>query len=247
MTRPYTIIFSTMTIDGKIASSSGYSILSCRCDKLRLYLLRGYADAIMVGANTVLVDNPRLVRRVEPKTDRYYRVVVDCKLRLEPSLRLFSVREPPVIIVTCSDAPAEKKQLLRQAGAEILEVGERGTIDLAEALSKLYEIYDIRLLLVEGGGVLNYSLVKHRVVDEIRLTVTPYVFAAGRSMFHDPLERGFTNTSESPRLRLICMETCPCGRCVHLAYKVEDIATPPTSNASPPPPCLAKELERLCS
>lgn len=247
MIRPYTIIFSTTTIDGRIASSSGYSMLSCRCDKLRLYMLRGYADAVMVGANTVLVDNPRLVRRIEPKTPRYYRVVVDCKLRLEPSLRLFSVKKPPVIIVACSDAPTEKKQLLRKAGAEILEVGERGVIDLAEALAKLYEIYGIRLLLVEGGGVLNYSLVKHRVVDEIRLTITPYVFAAGRSMFHDPLEKGFRSTSESPRLKLACIEMCPCGRCVHLVYRVEDVAIPPTSNASPPPPCLAKELERLCS
>ena len=246
MTRPYTIIFSTTTVDGRIASSSGYSMLSCSCDKLRLYLLRGFADAVMVGANTVLVDNPRLVRRVNPRTSQYYRIVVDCRLRLEPSLRLFSTQHPPIIIVACSDAPEEKKRLLKQAGAEILEAGEGGAVDLTDALNKLYRIYGIRVLLVEGGGMLNYSLVKHRVVDEIRVTVTPYVFAAGRSVFHDPTDKGFTNTSESPKLRLACVEMCPCGRCVHIAYKVEDTATPPTSNASPPPPCLSKELERLC-
>jgi 2,5-diamino-6-(5-phosphoribosylamino)pyrimidin-4(3H)-one reductase (EC 1.1.1.-) len=58
--RPYVIIFSTLSIDGRLATKTGYSELSCPYDKQRQHEIRSEVDAVMVGANTVRVDNPSL-------------------------------------------------------------------------------------------------------------------------------------------------------------------------------------------
>ena len=242
--RPYTLIFSTMTVDGRIASSTGFSSLSCPYDLYRQRLLRGMVDAVMVGAGTVLVDNPRLVQRLEPETTTYYRVVVDGRLRVAKEaerLRIFSHEPSNVIVFTAVEGEGADK--LRSMGVRVHVVGSGGTVDLRKALATLYEEYGVTRLLVEGGGRLSYSLLSAGLVGEVRVTVAPYVFAAGVSVFEDPEGRGFTTTAGSPRLRLHCYELCPCGNCIHLAYRVEEPACPPAGD--PPPACLAPRLQRL--
>ncbi|KSW11430.1 hypothetical protein CF15_00800 [Pyrodictium occultum] len=241
--RPYTVIFSTATVDGRIASSTGYSMLSCSYDLTRLRLLRGAAEAVMVGASTVLLDNPSLRKRLEPRSDRYYRVVVDGRLRIHEDLRLLREPGPPVIVFTATRDP-EKIRRLESRGARVHLVGDDGVIDLGEAMRILVTVYGVRRLLVEGGGVLNYSMLREGLVDELRVTYTPYVFAAGRSVVDDPEARGFATTSESPRLRLVCMEKCPCGNCVHAAYRVESTCCPPASGPYIEP-CLSQKLRGL--
>ena len=236
--RPFVLHFSTATIDGKIASSTRYSLLSCRFDLLRLYALRSHVDAVMVGAGTVLADNPRLARRLKP--GRHYRVVVDCRLRVPPDARIFD-ESMPTILVTCRDAPREKLEAIRSRGAEVLELGESGEVDLRRALATLYESYGVRRVLVEGGGILAYSLYRARLVDETRGTIAPVIFAAGRSIVEDPAGRGFPEWSSSPRLSLVHVERCPCGNCVHVAYRVESDCCPV---AGPPPRSLEELLGR---
>ena len=69
--RPYVILNTAMTLDGKIATRTGDSEISCMDDKIELHKLRASTDAVMVGINTVLVDNPRLsVRYVEGNPTR---------------------------------------------------------------------------------------------------------------------------------------------------------------------------------
>jgi len=239
--RPYVLGFSTVTVDGRIASSTGFSALSCRYDKARLLLLRGLVDAVMVGASTVLVDDSTLRKRLAPRRRRYIRVVVDGRLRLHPGLRLFREPGPPVVVLTATD-DRDRLGALRKAGAEVVLAGHGGQVDMAQALRALYEGYGVRRLLVEGGGVTIHGLLAARLMDELRVTVTPYVFAAGRSVVDDPLGRGFTSTGEGPRLEPYCVEMCPCGRCVHIAYRVLDAQGEPRDEA--PPACLAEEARR---
>ncbi len=240
--RPFVLHFSTMSVDGRIASSTGYSVLSCAFDRARLHLLRGMVDAVMVGAGTVLVDNPRLLRRIGGGR-RYYRVVVDGRLRTRPDMRVYDTSEAPTILVTSSDAPREKLREWLERGVEVVAVGRSGRVDLWGALRVLLESYSVRRVLVEGGGVLAHSLYSEGLVDELRVTIAPVLFAAGRSIVEDPEERGFPDWRSSPRLRLACSEECPCGNCVHLVYEV--IGSRCCAAVSPPPRCLSPRLRQL--
>ncbi|ABM80417.1 dihydrofolate reductase family protein [Hyperthermus butylicus] len=242
--RPYTVIFSTMTLDGRLASSTGYSVLSCPYDFARLRLLRGAADAVMIGANTALLDDPSLRKRLEPRSEKYYRVVVDGRLRISASLRLVREPEPPVIVFTAVES--QRARELEERGVRVHVVGSNGVVDLARALEILAVEYGVERLLVEGGGRLNYSLLSSRLVDEVRATITPYVFAAGRSFFEDPVGTGFRDTRESPRLQLVCTELCPCGRCVHVVYRVVDRRGEPLAS-SLVEPCLSSKLRELAA
>ncbi|MEM1873908.1 MAG: dihydrofolate reductase family protein, partial [Acidilobaceae archaeon] len=87
--RPHVTIFSTMTLDGRIASRTGFSRLSCPRDLELLHSLRSVSDAVMVGANTAISDDPRLTTRMAPGPSPHYRVVVDAQLRVPPSARVF--------------------------------------------------------------------------------------------------------------------------------------------------------------
>ena len=245
--RPYVTIFSTMTIDGRIASSTRFSELSCNYDLARLRLLRGAHEAVMVGANTIIIDDPTLRKRLEPRTTKYYRVIVDGKLRVSPNQRIFREPGPKVIVVTAS-SDKERIKKIRELGADIVKVdtlGDKDEVDLREALQILAENYDINSVLVEGGGALNYSLLRQRVVDELRATITPYVFGAGVSIVNDYLGTGFRDRSESPRLRLSCAELCPCGQCVHVAYTVLSKCCEPRLRKPPIESCLSERLRRL--
>ncbi len=240
--RPFVLHFSTMTVDGRIASSTRYSALSCAYDRARLHILRGMVDAVMVGAGTVLTDNPRLVNRVGG-TGRYYRVVVDGRLRTKPDMRVYDTSEAPTILVTSGDAPSEKLRGWVERGVEVVTAGRGGRVDLHEALRTLLDSYGVRRVLVEGGGVLAHSLYSEGLVDELRVTIAPVLFAAGRSIVEDPEGRGFPDWGSSPRLRLACSEECPCGNCIHLVYEVTDSRC--CAAASPPPRCLSRRLRQL--
>ncbi|MET1128762.1 MAG: dihydrofolate reductase family protein [Thermoproteota archaeon] len=239
--RPYVLVFSTATIDGRIASSTGFSSLSCSYDLARLRLLRGMSDAVMVGANTVRVDNPRLQRRVRPRSSRFYRVVVDGRLTLSPDFRVFGEGPPTILFTAVKD---DRIKEFERRGVVVYVVGANGSVDLARALMLLYEEHGIERLLVEGGGVLTYSLLASRLVDEVRVTYTPFVFAAGRSFVEDPRGVGFPDTGKSPKLRLICAEICPCGNCVHAAFKVLDVTGHPVVEGFGEA-CLSGELRSL--
>ncbi len=242
--KPYTIIFSTATLDGKIASSTGYSTLSCIYDFTRLYYLRGVVDAVMVGANTILKDNPTLRKRLKPVSKQYYRIIIDGRLRIKPSLRIFTEKSSSkIIVITAVNDRLRIMKFLEKVPTNLVDVhivGHDGVIDLRKALSLLWSKYGIKSILVEGGGYLNYKLIENRLVDEIRVTITPYVFGAGIGFIRDPSNRGFTTIKDGPTLDLVCFEKCPCGKCIHLVYKVikSDETTLPVNI----PSCISDKL-----
>ncbi|MEM4678350.1 MAG: dihydrofolate reductase family protein, partial [Acidilobaceae archaeon] len=96
--RSYVVLFSTMTVDGRIASRTGYSRLSCLEDLELLHKLRASSDAVMVGANTVISDNPRLTTRLVAGPSPKYRVVVDARLRVPPTARVFESPNRGVLV-----------------------------------------------------------------------------------------------------------------------------------------------------
>ncbi len=210
--RPYTIIFSTETVDGRIASKTGFSKLSCHDDLVLLHKLRAWSDAVMVGANTVLVDDPSLTVRLTIGRSPY-RVVVDANLRVPLTAKLFSIPGRSILI-TLEKWDGERLRGFVEKGVIVIKAGlER--LDLVKAFQELYRL-GIRRLLVEGGGMLNCSLLAEGLVDELRVTIAPYIFGSGTSLASCDAFDG-----EKSRVELALesfYEVCPGW--IHLVYRV---------------------------
>ncbi len=222
MARPYTVIFSTASLDGRIASATGYSRLSCPEDFDLQHRLRAWADLVLVGAGTVLADDPRLtVRRVPGRSP--WRGVVDGRLRVPPTARVFQGGRG--VLVTSRGHGSGRLEAYRERGVLVVEAGEAGRVDPREAWRLLREA-GFRRVMVEGGGRLNYSLLSAGVVDEVWVTIAPTVFAAGTSVFQDPGGAGFDGENRRVRLALESMEPLCGGHWVSLRYRVLEPRAP---------------------
>lgn len=210
--RPYIIIFSTMTIDGKIASKDYYSELSCPFDKMRLHLLRSEVDAVVVGANTVKIDNPKLLLKYV-KGKNPLRVILTSSLDVDQNSNLFNT-PPPTIVYTYAKNVNEKRQIikvLQEKGVIIRGLEDLSPCKISEDMYSL----GIRKVLIEGGGKTIWNFIKDGCYDEIRITISPKIFGNGVSIVNGEGFRGV----ESPTLKLIDCKICECKNEVHLRYK----------------------------
>ncbi len=162
-----------MTLDGKIATRTGSSEISGPEDLKRVHQIRKDSDAIMVGINTLLADDPRLtVHKISSNpSDNPLRVVVDSKARTPLNARILN-RDAPTIIVVSNQAPLSKVEKLRKT-AEVIICGDN-MVDLEQLLKKL-KIKGINTLMLEGGSTLNFSMLKNNLIDEIRVCVAPMI------------------------------------------------------------------------
>ena len=173
--KPYIILSSAMTIDGKIASKTGDSELSDEQDWREVHKLRTEVDAIMVGKGTILKDNPKLhVKYFKHKG--YYRIVIDSNLSI-PKTSNVIMYEPhayPTIICTTENAPLEKIKEFESKNVKIIKSGKGKQVDLKKNMVLLYDL-GIKSVLLEGGGNLNWSFIKEDLIDELRLTIAPWI------------------------------------------------------------------------
>ncbi len=214
--RPYVLVYVTSSVDGKIASRTGDSRLSCPYDLRRLHRLRASLDAVMVGAGTVIVDDPRLtVRYVHGRNP--VRVVVDGRLRIPLTARLLNDGEARTIVLTSKAGDDAKAKELRRRGVEVVVAGEDPRLSGYEILSALAEL-GIRSVLVEGGGNLIWSLVSEGLVDEFRVTISPFIIG-GREARTAVEGAGFSEKGEWLRLTLVNYFLCECGEEIHLIYR----------------------------
>ncbi|MFC1969698.1 bifunctional diaminohydroxyphosphoribosylaminopyrimidine deaminase/5-amino-6-(5-phosphoribosylamino)uracil reductase RibD [Chloroflexota bacterium] len=184
---PFVMAKFAMSLDGKIATKTGDSKWITK-DEARKYAhdLRYTADAIMVGVNTVVADNPRLTARgcggrggIGKRQP--IRLVVDSKGRVPLDAHIF---EPPggVLLAVAAPFDSAKKEKLVQAGAEVLELpGEEGSVDVMELFKSLGK-REIVTVLVEGGGQLLGSLFDHQLVDKVLVFVSPVIIGGSRAV-----------------------------------------------------------------
>ncbi len=181
--RPLVQLKLAMTADG-FAAAAGPLPITGEEARAHTHLMRAEADAIMVGVNTVLADDPELTCRLPGLEDRSpIRVVMDGGLRTPLGSRLLrDATLVPVWIITAIDAPAAEEAALRRAGAEVLRVrrGEAG-LDLRAALGLLADQGVTRLML-EGGPKLANAFAAENLVDEARLwrAQTPLAALSGK-------------------------------------------------------------------
>jgi len=211
MPRPRVILNMAMSVDGKIATVEGDSKLSCPEDLKRLHSLRSKVDAVMVGVGTVLKDNPSLTVRLT-KGKNPIRVVVDSMASTPPDAKVLDSSAKTIIAVS-RRAPKDRIEKLKKK-ADIMVVGDY-LVDLPRLLEKLYE-RGIRKLLLEGGSTLNWSMLKERLVDELRITVCPVILGGEKAKSLVGGE-GFRKVEEGLKLKLVRIKKV--GRDLLLVYR----------------------------
>ena len=176
---PFVTAKFAMSLDGKIATHTGDSKWVTGPEARQMVQqLRRESDAVMVGVNTVLADDPQLTARDlegKPLQRQPLRVVLDTNCRTPQDSRL--LREPgTTIIATSHHAPAILVARLEAAGAEVClgPVGRDGHVDLTALLTKLGH-RGVVSLLAEGGGVVLGSLFDAGLVDKVFAFVAPLI------------------------------------------------------------------------
>ena len=171
---PFVVAKAAISLDGKIATKT-YSSQWISSPEAREYvhLLRGEFDAVMVGINTILKDNPQLtIRHRNWKRKSLVRVILDSRLRFPPKARILNTLSQGKIFIFTLDRSSKKKSLaLKKRGIEVIRL-PGACIDLKQVLSWLGK-QNISSLLVEGGGLLLTSMIEQGLIDKILLTISP--------------------------------------------------------------------------
>lgn len=182
--RPFVAIKTGMSLDGKIATASGESQWITNEDSRGyVQILRATYDAIMVGVNTIVQDNPRLTCRL-PGGRQPVRIVIDSMARTPINAQLFAQRgtgllRPNVLICVSHRAPEDRVRALREVGAEILVCPDSGfSVDTHVDLEKLMPMLgkrEITSVLLEGGGTLNAAALDSGIVDKVYVFIAPKI------------------------------------------------------------------------
>jgi diaminohydroxyphosphoribosylaminopyrimidine deaminase / 5-amino-6-(5-phosphoribosylamino)uracil reductase len=180
---PFVTLKIAQTLDGKIATAKGESKwITGQEARGEGHKLRNWNDAILVGINTVLKDDPSLTTRIVGGRDPI-RVVVDSKLRIPVKARVLTRRSAEsTIIATLAGAPKAKIKRLEAIGAEVLLVkGTKGRVDLRDLMRKLGKM-DIQSVLIEGGAEINASSLNAGIVDKVVQFVAPMLMTGKDSL-----------------------------------------------------------------
>jgi 2,5-diamino-6-(ribosylamino)-4(3H)-pyrimidinone 5'-phosphate reductase len=190
---------AAMTLDGKIATIRRDSKISSRKDLERLHRLRGEVDAIMVGINTVLIDDPMLTAKlVNGKNPT--RIIIDSKARIGLNSRIMQSCDKILTIIASSEMASKAKlQKIATKGAAAMVLG-KSKVDLERLLSVLKDI-GISKLLVEGGGEINWSMLLNGLVDEVLVTISPRI-VGGRNAVTLVEGQGFAKITNGIKLKL---------------------------------------------
>ena len=178
--RPFVILKAATSIDGRIADAPGRrTALTSTAANRRVQYLRAQVDAVAVGSETILVDDPLLTVREVYRERPLTRVVFDRRLRTPPQARLLSTRSAgPVIILTTAALAATRsaeRSALERAGARVVVV-EDGSV--GRALRALAAC-DIQSVLLEGGAAVHAAAWEEGVVDCVQLYVAPRAIGKG--------------------------------------------------------------------
>ena len=175
--KPHVLMMSEITVDGKLTLKKGASskILMKYMDPatdILLHKTRAEYDAIMVGSNTINIDNSFLtVRSVKGKSP--LRVIPSSRADIPPDSNVLGPDAPTLIAVSKKASP-ENIRTLKDKGADVVCVGE-DKVDLPLLMKTLVEDYGVSKLMIEGGPTLNYYMLQDRLVDEIRLIHLPFI------------------------------------------------------------------------
>jgi len=187
-----------MSLDGKIATRTGDSkYITGREARRYVHQLRAELDAVMVGINTVLKDNPLLTPRlVSGRTP--IRIVVDSKLKTPLDANVVKNEPNKLIIAATNKANKAKIKKLQHKGVNVLIVNtKKGMVDLDDLMKQLGKL-EITSVMIEGGAELNSEAIKAGIVDKILFFLAPSVIGSGLGAIGD---LGITKVDRSIQLK----------------------------------------------
>lgn len=179
---PFVVLKSAITLDGKIATSNGESkwITDDESRKI-VHKLRNELTGIMIGVNTVIVDNPSLTCSIEGGRNPI-RIIVDSKLRIPINSKIVkTAKEVKTIVATTKDCDLMKKSQLENLGVEVLIVNDLNEKVNLKILMKELGKKNIDSILLEGGGELNFSALEAGVVNKLMIFMAPKILGGRNS------------------------------------------------------------------
>lgn len=203
---PFVTVKIASSLDGKIATRTGDSKwITGEAARRHVQHMRYISDAIMTGANTIIIDDPHLTVRLSVKGGTTHRqplrIIIDGRGRTPPSSKIF--KEPgQTLVVLDKSLPSEIKSSLQNKGAELLELpSSSGEVDLKVLMRTLGE-RQITNILVEAGGILLGSLFDHGLVDKVVTFMAPMIIG-GETARPSVAGKGIEKLVECTKLRRV--------------------------------------------
>jgi 5-amino-6-(5-phosphoribosylamino)uracil reductase len=199
-----------MTVDGKITTKNFSPVdFTSREDKMHLFRQRAAADAVLIGHTTLKRDNVRLGIPAELRAARIkrrqssapIRVIVSNVGKIDNRLKIFQsdpATAGPILIFSTARMPKRIQKALEKKA--ILHLDDSLQVDLARVLQTLRRQYKVRKVACEGGAKLFRALVERGLVDELNLTIAPYLFGGANAPTLTGLSKEFLPASVHCRL-----------------------------------------------
>jgi riboflavin-specific deaminase-like protein len=186
--RPFVVATFAMTADGKVTTRNFTPVdFTSREDKLHLFRQRALADAVLLGHASLERDNVRLGLPAELQKERTkrgqsrgpLRVIVSNKGRIDDRLKIFQSDISPILIFSTRRMPKRTQAALKdKATLHLIDANE---IDLVAMLETLRSKYKVRRLACEGGPTLFRALLERDLIDQLNLTIAPYMFGGAKA------------------------------------------------------------------
>ncbi|GAA5510569.1 bifunctional diaminohydroxyphosphoribosylaminopyrimidine deaminase/5-amino-6-(5-phosphoribosylamino)uracil reductase RibD [Novipirellula caenicola] len=204
--RPFTIAKWAMTVDGRIATSTGQSQwISNEASRADVHALRGRVDAIAVGMGTVMADDPMLTAR--PAGVRTATRVVFCANRL-PTTRsrlIQSATEVPVLLIVSPRIGSSDVAELEQLGASVYRCTSSNLVQMIHQTLDFLGGQGMTNVMIEGGGKLMASFLTADAIDQYEVYIGAKVFGGHRAL--GPVAgEGFASVAEAAALRLVSLQ-----------------------------------------
>ncbi|VAX22634.1 Diaminohydroxyphosphoribosylaminopyrimidine deaminase / 5-amino-6-(5-phosphoribosylamino)uracil reductase [hydrothermal vent metagenome] len=215
---PFVLLKTAMTLDGKIATESGDSKWITSDDSRRLvHDIRNQVDAVMVGSETVLADDPRLSARVGRALFRPMRVVVDGALSIPLDSKIMKTADKArTVIATTRKASPAKIKKLEKLGAEVLVSPGTGKVRLKWLMKKLGD-KGVMSVMLEGAGDLAGAAFKARIIDHVMFFIAPKIVGGRRSAVTCKSVKKMSDA-----LKLECVNIRVCGSDVVIEGRLDN-------------------------
>ncbi len=191
--RPYVTLKIAQSVDGVIALKNNESkYITSEASRKVVHSMRSQYDAVLIGANTAMHDNPRLDSRLV-KGRNPYRVVIDPDLRLPQSITLFSDDLKDKTIVLATPKAAKRKKNIPVRTVPVKQTN--GTFPVKNILTALYEL-NIASVIVEGGRFLFSQFIKSGLYDDLYFFIAPKIIGNGISAFDNLSIKSLSSSEE---------------------------------------------------
>lgn len=179
---PFVTLKTAMTLDGKIATHTGDSRwISSETSRRVVHALRNECDAVMVGSDTVILDDPSLTVRHGKSRRNPLRIIVDGTLRIRMNSAIVTTASQiPTIIVTTSKAPIETVDALTNAGVDVITATQRGSHIVLRWLLEELGRRGVMSVLLEGGGRLAAAMLEERLIDRVMFFIAPKIIGGSK-------------------------------------------------------------------